>query len=663
MDRSCRALGRSAASTVLPSRAMRLLPLVLMMLAPSIASAQVALPLARVEPSSVRIDGALREWGDVRRANVGSGTDGSMTVALGYSDAGLYLIAEVTDDRLIRTASHGDTEDVIIVTLAFPSGRTLRGTELWLYSGESGRSAAVVTSGAVGARRRSDVRGAEIVEAPRTGGGAGGYTLEAFVPWSRIPGSARIEEGFGAVRLRDVDELAHPTVEREPSLGTVDASHLDRMLPLRPEGGEAALLEAFLTANGLSGSLPSQDFHEDVTGDARPERVCLVERFVVVMGATYRNEGGTPQPGFGSLRMDVDTPGDIRDLAFHDLNGDGKSELTLITRQRGTSGSRDVFLVIDFSGAQPSVVFSLEIREEAPVGVVEARVAVQRGRRGAPAGIVVTTTPAARGVDAASWRMEPASDVEPVLLPWGPVRERTYRWDGSRYARDGERPNPDYVAPETASATSGSASGGTTTATPAPSAPTVDALIAAWRAQAGIARSARPRFDLTANLAGDATTERLMVFGRRVVVVGAAFRDGTGWFEYAVPAASDADLLDVRCADVTAEGRAEVFFRIGQTIGDVRREVIVVHHFTPEGFPSLMTREVAREQAGNRIENEVVTTGGRLELRPGTARGWSATSWPFADGPSGDGVEPLLLPWRDRALRFRHTGGRLVAAP
>jgi hypothetical protein len=72
---------------------------------------------------------------------------------------------------------------------------------------------------------------------------------------------------------------------------------------------------------------------------------------------------------------------------------------------------------------------------------------------------------------------------------------------------------------------------------------------------------------------------------------------------------------------------------------------------------------VAREQAGNRIENEVVTTGGRLEIRPGTARGWSATSWPFADGHGEDGVEPPLLPWRDRAVRFRHDRGRLVPAP
>lgn len=626
----------------------------LLLFIPTPLAAQVALPLARIDPATVRIDGSLREWGEVRRLDVGSGSDGAMAIALGYADTGLYVGAEVTDDRFVRTSAHGADEDVVVVTLAFPSGRSLRGTELWLYAGESGRSAAAVTSGAVGARRRSDARGAEIVEAPRSAGGAGGYTLEAFVPWSAIPGSARLEEGFGAVRLRDVDEAAHPTVEHEPSLGTVDARNLRSMLPLRPAGGEAATMEAFLAAQGLAGSLPTHDFHENVAGDDRPERIALVERLLVVMGGGYG--GGA---GYGFLGLDVESPGDLREVALRDLTGDGLEELTLIARQRGTGGSRDVLQIISFAGSSPAMVFAVELREETPAGTVESTVRFDRGRRGRPGGIVVSTTPA-RDVDAASWRMEPASDVEPVLLPWGPVRERTYRWDGSRFARDGERPNPDYVDPASV-ATTGSGSGPSPTSTDTtPRPPGTDELIAAWRSQAGLPRSARARFDLTANLAGDPTAERLLVFGTRMVVVGPSFRDGTGWFDFGIPAATDADLLGVTAVDVTGEGRAEILFRIRQTIGDVHREVLVVSHFTPEGFPTLLTREVAREQAGNRIENEVVTTGGRLEIRPGTARGWSATSWPFAESHGEDGVEPPLLPWRDRAVRFRHDRGRLV---
>jgi hypothetical protein len=307
------------------------------------------------------------------------------------------------------------------------------------------------------------------------------------------------------------------------------------------------------------------------------------------------------------------------------------------------------------------VVFAIELREETAVGVVENRVRFERGRRGRPTAIVVSTV-AAPGLDAARWRMEPASDVEPLLLPWGPVRERTYRWDGARFAREGERPNPDHAEAAEPAASSGPAASADASRS-APPAPGLDELLAAWRREAGLPRSARPRVDLSANLAGDPTPERLLVHGTRMVVVGSAFRDGTGWFDFGIPAASEGDLLGVTVADVTGEDRAEIFFRIRQTIGDVRREVLVVCHFVPEGFETLLTREIAREQAGQRIENELVTGGGHLEIRPGTSRGWTAATWPFAESPGPDGVEPPLLPWRDGPLRFRYAGGRLVPAP
>ena len=151
-----------------------------------------------------------------------------------------------------------------------------------------------------------------------------------------------------------------------------------------------------------------------------------------------------------------------------------------------------------------------------------------------------------------------------------------------------------------------------------------------------------------------------MVFGSDLVVVGAEFRNGTGWFHYALPAATPADVLDVRLADVTGDGRSEILVRIRQAIGDVRREVLLVHQLTVTGFPAILQREVAREQGTNRIENEVRTEGGRLEVRVGTARGYSESAWPFAPGPSTDGVEQVLLPWRDRPVTYRFAGGRLT---
>jgi hypothetical protein len=208
---------------------------------------------------------------------------------------------------------------------------------------------------------------------------------------------------------------------------------------------------------------------------------------------------------------------------------------------------------------------------------------------------------------------------------------------------------------------------------------------------AGIGARVRPSFDRTGNVAGSPAAERALVFGDQLVVVGPEFRDGTGWFRYQLPCDAS-DVLDFSLADVTGEGRAELLFRVRQNIGDVQREVLLVHMFTPptrvlgpetpDGsarrartrgggaaepmtgpteLPAMLTREVARQREGNRIENQIVTTGGHLEIRPGTATGWSASSWPFGDAPPTDGVEPPLLPWRDHAQTFRFDHGRLVS--
>lgn len=622
---------------------------------PSAALAQAGLRVSRIDGSGVRVDGSLREWRDVHRSPVGTGSDASAQVSIAYDDTGLWIAAEVQDDRVVRTSDHGDDEDALVVTLAFPSGRRMRGTELWLFSGVDG-SAAAITSGAPGARRRSAVTGALVVEAPATGG----YTIEAFVPWARIDGGDRLEEGRGAVRLRDVDVSAHPEVEAEPALGTVDASHLDTsMLPLLVEGGERASMQAFLAAQHLdAATLPRHDFHEDVAGDARVERVSIVGRFVVVMGRGWHDGQ------YSFVGLDITDDADLVHAEMRDVTGDGKDELLVTLRQRGTGGSRDVWEVIRFAGDTPAAAWSVEVRQERPAGTLACEVEVRRGRRSEPPSVVLGDCEA-DGLDALTFREAPASDAEAILLPWGPVRERTFRWDGTRFARVEEEANPDYVDPaaaaaaSAASAASAGGSGGAAASTPA--APTVDELLAAFRTQNHIRSSVRATHDLTGNVSGDTTTERVVVYGRHLVVVGTAFRGGTGWFDYAIPAATDADLVSVTLADVTGEGRAELFFRIRQTIGDVRREVIMVHHFTPTGFPVLLTREVAREQGSNRIANEVVTTGGRLVIRPGAATGWDASTWPWGDETGSDGVEPPLLPWRDSDRTFRYSSERLVS--
>jgi hypothetical protein len=610
------------------------------------ASAHAQLPLTQIDASTFHVDGTLREWGPVTMSTLGEGADASMRYAVAYDANGLYVGAEVHDDRMVRTAHPGDTEDAIVLTLATPGrGSALTATEIWLYAGQAGQSAAVVSAGALGARRRSPVPGATIVEAPITGG----YTLEAFVPWAAVAGRDRWEEGRGSIRLRDVDQAAHPTVEAEPALAIVERAHLDRLPSLLPSGGEAARLEEFLRPRALSAARPHHEFRIDVAGDERPEHVMLIDRFVVVMGPGYQDGRG-----YAFAELGIAAVPDLISASAEDVTGDGKAEVLVVLRQRSAAGSRDLFQVLSISADAIAPVFGIEQRKETTQGSVDATVRVERGRRG-QAATIISAIGAAHGLDATTLRESPPSDVEGILLPWGPVAERRWRWDGHSFAQISERASPHYVDPSTAAAHTTT----TTSATPAPSAPTIDQLLAAFRHEAGITDRTRPTFDRTGNVVGTPAAERVVVYGRELVVVGPEFRDGTGWFRFQIPCEA-ADLVDVSLADLTGEGRAELLFRIRQTLGDVRREVLLVHMFTPTAFPAILTREIAREQGTSRIENQLVTTGGRLEIRPGTARGWSASTWPFSDAPSTDGVDLPLIPWRDAAVRFRFAGGHLT---
>jgi hypothetical protein len=601
------------------------------------AKAQTGLRVHEVE--RIRVDGSLRDWGGAERVSLGEGPDASMRYAIGHDARGFYFAAEVSDDRLVRTPTPGAREDAIIFTFA----RGQRAFDVFLFAGVTGRSPASAGIAQVGTQRVSAISSAQVVEAPAARGH--GYVLEAFVPFAAIPGSEQWQEGRGSVRLRDVDSEAHPEIEAEPALVPVEPRRLGALVPLIGTGGTEGGLTEFLNQRGLASARPSHDLRGDVAGDDQPERVVVVDRFLFVSGPGFR--GGR---GFAYHELPVSGARDVRDADLEDLTGDGKAELVIVLRQRNDQGERDLWQVMSLSGESPRSMFAIEIRKATQAGFVEARVSLSRGRG---ARTIELRSGSARGLDRASYQESPASDVEPILLPWGPIMERTYRWDGRAFARAGERPNPRYEPPreerEEQAAPQPSA----------PSAPSEEQLLTAFREQNGIAANARPRFRLRTNLAGTNEPETALVFGRKLVVVGPGVQGGRSWFFYEIPAPSDADLLGVEAADVTSDGRAELLFRVRQTFGDVRREVLIVHMLGDRGFPRLLQVEVARQQGDSSVQNEVRTRGGALEIDPGRARGWSAERWPFSPD-ANDSVEPLLLPWRDRAVRYTRRGERLV---
>lgn len=604
---------------------------------PAIAFAQAGIRVYEVE--DVRVDGVLRDWSAATFADVGTGSDASMSFALGSDAQGLYFAATVHDDRLVRTPTPGTREDAVILTLSLPEGRGRRISEIYLFAGVPGRSAGMAgLADQINGRPRVLV-GARVVEGPLRRGA--GYTLEAFIPFAQIPGGSRWDQARATVRLRDVDSEAHAQVEAEPAFVPTDA-----LVPLLPSGGSGGVLEQFLAERGMDAARPSHDLRGNVNGDRRQERVFVVDRFVLVSGPGYRDG-----QGYAFHELPVQSSQDIRSAQLRDLTGDGVAELVIVLRQRNPQGERDLWQVISLSGDNPAAVFGIEIRKAIGRGSIEARISIHPARgRGAPE--IEVSAHRAQGLDAESYQESPAQDVEPMLVPWGPIAARRYRWSGRAFARVSERPNPRYQPPQERTVTP--------SAPPPPPPPPGPAdLLAAFRREAGIRRGVRPTHRFRTNVAGGAEPESIEVYGRHLVIVGPGIQDGASWLHYEIPAPSDADVVDVSAADVTGDHRAELIIRIRQTFGEVRREVLLIHQIRGDGFPRILQVEVAREQGDAFVRNDVRTAGGRLEIGPGRAREWSESSWRFTRDPA-DQAEPLLLPWQDRLVRYSLSAGRLA---
>ncbi|MCC7534813.1 MAG: hypothetical protein IT379_01295, partial [Deltaproteobacteria bacterium] len=401
-----------------------------------------ALRATRVGPQPPRIDGMLRDWRGAPSTSLSTqqavlegaaawrgARDASARVALLWDAQTLYVSAEVRDDRFVRTSRPGPREDVLVLTVAVPGeGGRPRGTDVWLYAGVPGRSRATLAAGPTG-RRPTVVARARIVEAPSEGG----YTVEAAVPWSLVGVTdANRSDARAAVRLLDADSEAHPTIETV--LGTARVDGDLATLPALATGADGgATLEAFLRSRSLSGARAAHDLRGNVSGDARPERVVVVDRFLVVLGPGFRDGRS-----YYFEDLPVLAASGVRSAALRDVNGDGLAEIVLVLRQQNELGTRDLYRVVSMSGAEPAIVFEAEVRKELSTGgMIENRVEM----RGRPLEIVVSLGRSS-GVDAATWRESPSTDIEPILLPWGAVRERRYRFDGARFSRSGETPNP-----------------------------------------------------------------------------------------------------------------------------------------------------------------------------------------------------------------------------
>lgn len=594
-----------------------------------------ALKADLVEAKSIKLDGVPKEWShlvSLSYASKGrsSKPDIEAKAALAYDANNLYVAADVTDDVL-----RGGGGDRVEVILGFPGGVV---HEIELFPGDPGHAPAAARH-----KDGSHIGGARVVEAPRSGG----WTLEASVPWSALPAARQIRVGLrGAVFVHDVDSGS--TVKNV--VGTAPSAAYGSLPPLNTEA-EQSLHDGLLKSKSLRGA-PRYNLIADVAGDAMQERVMVFDRYLVVLGSNFRK---------GSEYYYGDTGVDARDLLsceVRDLTGDGQSEIIFRKRVGGSSKPREMIDVLSFGSSEtPTSIFRHEVAITTPDGSITNDVSfVPDGSRTA----IKITPGTASGLSAGNYREPTESSYDPLLLPWGTIASQTYRFTSGVFAKSSEETQA--AAPPPSSASVDGDIGLPTPPPPPSAAELMEKVYDLYKKDRGV--TGHPRFDLAVDVAGDGAVERVLVHDRDVVVFGKGYKGGTGYAYLTLAQFAKAtDVLQVTARDVTGDGKAEILvtgvLRVKGPGGDpVTREALLVFQVSDEGLRRIFAAEVARAMGKKRVTAKVRAGGGWIELGPGSAREWTAATYPFTQDTSANGgLEPLLLPWGGATpVRYRWRG-------
>jgi hypothetical protein len=622
--------------------------------------------IARGE-TRVVLDGVLREWSGTlsavdsqsqssRGAPAWTGPDdAAFGFAVMRDDEALYLAVEVRDDRVVRTRQHRAADDAFVLTVAFPRGRMWTAWELRFQPGEPGSYA-----GAVRYRGTRAVPGAQIVEAPYRGGP--GFTMEARVPFAALPG---LRENLASARMRvayhDCDEEAHPGIESVLSNGGGDLLRPQDLPATTASAGAVAaasvdLVARFRTERNVGTARPVLERRVNLVGAATQERVVVFPRHVVAVG---------PEVAEGTSYVFLEfSSGEVIAAELRDVTGDARAEVLVTLRTPGPGFDREVLHVYNYD---PTGGFQRLFAHDVARVQGEMRLAVRSTWLGTR---VTLTLGENRGFSAATWPASTEPGVEAPLTPWGPLRSATYAWSPATRSFGLERSVPN---PAAASVSALPQSLGVAVAPAAP-APDVEGALRVFRQREALAPTLRPTHRATADVADDSTPEQVFVFARSLVVVGPRFRGGTGYASVTLPAQEGDEVLDLRAADVTDDGRAEaivtvrraVSATVGGAVVPSQRDMVFAYSFESQRAVRVFGAELSRRVGANAIVNTVVLPAngrnGTITFEAQRAQGWTRESYPFRDAPPS-GYEALLLPWESPRVTWRWNGSAMVRTP
>jgi hypothetical protein len=396
----------------------------------------------------------------------------------------------------------------------------------------------------------------------------------------------------------------------------------------------------------------------------------LAQGGIDALGGGRNRSAADSAASIGSLRFDrvvKDSPvkldGQLREWPARTgaktvLQGDGAKTAFAVALQYddarlyvGGEVGDDAFMRTSlFKDTEDHAVFTIAFPVGTGAQLAAYDLAIFAGEPGETAGVVRFASGGRRGQEVPGAKIveAPAQGgyTFEVAIPWSAFAE-------GRTTRVGLRGAARYVdadAPNHVRAVVGTSDGDAAHASKLPAIPTDPeiAVIEQLLAQKGVA--AAPRFDLVADVAGDAMKERIAVYDRFLTICGPHYRDGEQFFFREI--AGDLVRLDARA--VTGRGKEDLFVTRKYDVEGSTREVFEVWSVLKgsDEPQTAFAHEIAVVQGPKHVDDSVHWSGRDIEVTYEPATGWDAASY---REPTSSDVEPIVTPWgavKSQAYRF-----------
>lgn len=606
---------------------------------PSTSLAQTALRADLIEAKTIKLDGVPKEWTALSSLGVAvkgkpQKPDLEAKAGIAYDNTSLFIAADVTDDTYKPGLDH------VTLVLGFPGGTSY---EVDLYPGDPGKTAATAKLGG------KEITGAKVIEATK----AGGYSIEASIPWSAFAMASSVRVGLRAgLFVHDADGAAIDMVAGSA------ASTAYTSLPQLSTETEQALADGLIKEKGLKGA-PKYNLLGDVAGDSMKERVLVYERYLIVLGSNFRKGS---EYYFSDMGIDANS-GMVPSCELKDVTGDGQQEIVIRKRFGTAAKYREALQVLWFGKADvPNSILMHEVGIVTPDGSIENTVTTSADGSKTAFKFEPGT---AKSFHAGNYKELTEGGYDPALLPWGTIKSQTYKYDGSKFTKSFEEKQEATPAPASTNASAG------TTATPvtAPPKPSaaelLDQVYALYKKDR--TASGKAKFDMAIDVGADKQTERVLLHDKDIVVFGKGFKGGTGYSYLTLQQFSSGnDITDVTARDVTGDGKAEIIVRgvIHSNApkeaggGTVDREVMLIFQVQGDALKRIFAAEVGRGISSNKVAGVVAFTSNSIELGPGKFTGWTEKTYPFNQDISAvGGYEPLIIPWSGaKSVKYKWNG-------